>query len=227
MKSIVFDIETVGVDFESLDEISQNYFLKFADSEQKKQEVNQSLSFYPLTAKIIAIAMLEVETQKGAVYFENRGKENVRLQEQGIHYISATEKEILLFFWRQLRRYDQFVTFNGRIFDCPFIMLRSAMHQIRAEKNLMPYRYNSSIHIDLADQLSFYDALRRKFPLHMWCKAFGIPSSKEDGICGLEVKEYYQNERYLDIARYCLKDVRVTKDIYLAWKKCLSFSADR
>ena len=71
MPKIVFDVETVGADFETLDETAQEYFLKFADTPEKIQEAKDSLSFFPLTAQIVAIGMLEVETEKGLVYYQN------------------------------------------------------------------------------------------------------------------------------------------------------------
>ncbi len=219
MRRIVFDIETVGNDFEQLDKITKDYFLRFADTPKKEEEARQSLSFYPLTAQIVAIAMIEVETQRGGVFFQNGCEEKVRFREDNIHYLSGTEADILNWFWKHISRYEKFVTFNGRVFDCPFIAIRSAINGIPAKRCLVPYRYSFEQHVDLADQLSFYDAMRRKFNLHMWCQAFGIKSSKEDGIEGLMVKDYYLQGKYLDIARYCLRDVEATKELFFNWEK--------
>lgn len=224
MPTIVFDIETVGDHFESLDEISQEYFLKFAKNEEEIEEIKNSLAFYPLTGQIIAIGMLEVESSKACVYFQNGGSAKEKFVEGDVTFISGTESEILNHFWNQMNRYSQFVTFNGRMFDAPFIMLRSAINQIKATKNLVPYRYAHNTHIDLADQLTFYDALRRKFSLHMWCHAFGIESPKEGGISGLQVKDFYREGRYQEIARYCLKDCVATKKLYQYWDQYLKFS---
>ena len=223
MPKIVFDVETVGQDFETLDETSKEYFLKFADSEEKIQEAKNSLSFFPLTAQIVAIGILEVETDKGFVFYQNGGGKPEKSKEGEILYISGTEKDILTNFWAHIKNYSPVITFNGRIFDCPFVMLRSAINGIRSAKNLMPYRYAHGEHVDLQDQLTFYDAMRRKFSLHMWCNAFGIKSPKEEGMTGLQVKDYYKQGRYLDIARYCFGDIRATKELYKYWEKCLKF----
>lgn len=83
----------------------------------------------------------------------------------------------------------------------------------------MPYRYSPMDHVDLLDLLTFYDALRRRFSLHMWCKAFGIPSPKEDGMSGLQVKDNFSKGKYLDIARYCVRDVVATKELYRNWER--------
>ena len=227
MPSIVFDIETVGVDLETLDETSQEYFLKFAKTEEEIAEARQSLNFYPVSAQVVAIAILEVESKKGCVYFQNGDGAKEKFTEGDTTYISGTEKDLLAHFWNQLDRYDKIVTFSGRIFDCPFLMVRSAIHGIRSPKNLMPYRYSHNFHVDLADQLCFYDAVRRKFSLHMWCRAFGIESPKEEGISGLQVKDFYKKGQYHDIARYCMRDVVATKQLYAYWEKYLKFNESR
>ncbi len=51
-KSLVVDIETIGTDFDTLDEMSKEYLLKFADTEDKVQETFEGLAFSPLTGEI-------------------------------------------------------------------------------------------------------------------------------------------------------------------------------
>ena len=223
MPKIVFDVETVGQDFETLDETSKEYFLKFAETEEKIKEAKESLSFYPVTAQIVAIGMLEVETEKGFVFYQNGGGKPEKSKDGEITFLSGTEKEVLSNFWATVKNYSPVITFSGRVFDAPFVMIRSAINGIRSTKNLMPYRYGVNEHVDLQDQLTFYDAVRRKFSLHMWCHAFGIKSPKEEGMTGLMVKDYYKQGRYLDIARYCLGDVVATKALYRYWEKYLKF----
>jgi hypothetical protein len=57
----------------------------------------------------------------------------------------------------------------------------------------------------------------------MWCKAFRIKSPKEDGIKGLQVKEFFDKGQYKDIARYCARDLEATKELYLYWENYLKF----
>ena len=38
MSKIVFDIETIGIDFDSLEQDDQNYILKYAEDEKQAQE---------------------------------------------------------------------------------------------------------------------------------------------------------------------------------------------
>jgi hypothetical protein len=54
--------------------------------------------------------------------------------------------------------------------------------------------------------------------------AFGIPSPKAKGITGDNMGSLYKEGRYLDIARYCLEDVRATAALYRKWEEYLRFS---
>jgi len=222
MSKIVFDIETVGVDFDTLDQTSQEYFLRFADTPEKQEDAKNSLSFYPVTAQIVTIGMLDVDTGKTFVFFQNNGKKE-KIVEDNATYVSGDEKEILFNFWKLIGKADTFITFNGRMFDCPFIMLRSAINSVRATKDLMPYRYGKGPHVDLYDQLTFYGATTRKFSLDIWCKAFDIKSPKQEGITGLQVKDLFKEGKYMDIARYCARDLEATKQLYLYWESFLKF----
>ncbi len=223
MSRIIFDIETVGKDFESLDKATQEYLLKYAETEDEKEEIKDRLSFYPLTAEIVTIGLLNPDTQKGIVFFQTSGDPLLPFEEDNVRYETGTEKELLEKFWDVIKSHDKFITFNGRGFDCPFILIRSAVHRIRPKKDLMPNRYNDT-HIDLLDHLTFYGASRRRFSLDMWCKTFGIKSPKEDGITGYEVKDLFKAGRYLDIAKYCVGDLRATKELLHYWENYIRFS---
>ncbi len=221
MSRVVFDIETVGCALEDLDDRSREYFLQFCDSVEGVQKVREQLNCYPLTAQVVALAMMDADHEKGAVYYQCADMDARNFKEKGICYIPCSEREILEHFWKQIERFDQFVTFNGRAFDCPFLMIRSAVQGVSCRRNLVPYRYSSSVHIDLADQVSFYDAFRRKFPLHLWCQAFGILSPKSQGIDGHRVPELFVTGEYESIARYCLKDVQATRELFRKWERFL------
>ena len=217
MSRIIFDIETAGKDFDCLEPAVQEYLLRWAETEGERQEVKESLSFYPLTAEIVAIGMYDPDKNKGFIYFQNNADPLLPFEEEDMRYETGTEQEIIGKFWETLRGYKQFITFNGRGFDCPFILVRSAVHKIRPLRDLMPNRYGDT-HIDLFDQLTFYGATRRKFSLDMWCRTFGIKSPKSDGITGYEVKDLFSAGKYLDIARYCAGDLKATAELLSVWQ---------
>lgn len=218
-KRMVIDIETIGKEFDSLDEVSKEYLLRYAETEEEIKTAKESLGFSPLTGEIVAIGMLDVDTEKGAIYFQSPEVIQEPIKEDNLDLIPDTEAGILRRFWDVIKDYDQIITFNGRGFDAPFIILRSAILRIKPTKDLMPNRYSSTSHIDLLDQLTFYGSVRRRFNLHMWCKAFGIKSPKEEGITGYEVSQLFKEKRYLEIARYCMGDLYATKSLFQYWEQ--------
>lgn len=221
MSTLIFDIETVGVDFDTLDEKAKDYLIKAARTPEEAEKVQDNLSFSPLTGRIVAIGILNPQSDKGAVYFQAPESDLKESEEDNVQYVPATEKEILEKFWEVIRYYDRFVTFNGRVFDCPYIMTRSAILGIKPSKNLMPYRYGDD-HIDLYDRLGFFGAVRRTMTLHMWCQAFGIASPKTGDISGDQVGAAFKDGKYLDIAKYCFDDIRATSKLYEYWNKYLN-----
>jgi uncharacterized protein YprB with RNaseH-like and TPR domain len=223
MPRVIFDIETAGKDFSSLDKESQEYLLRYAETKDEKEEIKDRLSLYPQTAEIVAIGLFDPDTHKGSVFFQTTGNPLLPFEENNIRYETGTEEEILRKFWKTIKQYKQFITFNGRGFDCPFLIIRSAVHKIKPSKDLMPNRYNDS-HIDLFDHLSFFGASRRRFSLDMWCRTFGIKSPKAEGVSGEDVKDLFKSGRFIDIARYCARDVKATAELLGVWENYIRFS---
>lgn len=222
MSRIIVDIETVGFDFNVFDAKSQEYLLKYAKTEEEKIEIKKNTALHPFTGEVVAIGMLNPDTMKGCVLFQNNGQKTEKFDEEGIAYEAGAEKEILEKFWERVKTYNQVITFNGRSFDAPYLSIRSALNKVRPTKNLMGYRYNHNEHCDLLDQLTFYGASRR-YTLDFCAKVFGIKSSKDEGVDGSMVGDLYKTGKYLDIARYCYRDLVTTKELYEYWDKYLRF----
>lgn len=237
MSTLIFDIETVGEEFDALDTTTQEgltrWIKKEADDEKEYQaalqDLKEGLGFSPLTGQIVAIGVLDAEKDKAAVYFQAPGQQLEPVEEEGVKFRQMTEKEMLEHFWHGAKQYQEFVSFNGRGFDAPFLAIRSAIHGIRPTCDLMSNRYLSRQwsgprHIDLMDQLSFYGATRRKGSLHLYCRAFGIKSPKGEGVTGDDVGPMFAARKFKEIAQYNVGDLRATRALYEYWKKYLNFS---
>jgi len=222
MRSVVFDIETLGFPFESFDEVQREYLMKFAETQEKRDAEIQKLSLSPLTARIIAIGMLNPETMEGRVFFHSERNENYKSEDGKVEFISGDEPAIIRHFWETVKHFERIVTFNGRSFDNPFILLRSAVLGIRATRNIMPYRYESREHCDLLEQFTFYGAVR-KYNLDFYCKAFGIKSPKSEGITGLDLGSLFAERKFRQIAEYCIGDVIATAHLFNRWNEFLNF----
>lgn len=227
MPKLVFDIETIGEDFDSLDKTTQEVLTRWLKKESSSEEeykmgleeLKDGLGFSPYTGSIVAIGVMDVEKNAGCVYFDANGAKIEESESDGVKLKPMPEKEMLSRFWEGAQKYQQFVTFNGRGFDVPFMMVRSAINGVRPTVNLMGYRYDKfSNHVDLLDQLTFQGAVRKKPNLHLVARAFGIKSPKESGITGEDVGRLYKEGKYLDIAKYNVGDLRATRELYLIWE---------
>ncbi|MDP4038536.1 MAG: ribonuclease H-like domain-containing protein [bacterium] len=236
-KKLVFDIETIGADFDKLDPKSQEDLTRYANSaatskaeyDKMAKEAKETTALSPLTGEIVAIGVYDPDQNKGAVYYRADKEKTEDIEEKGIKYVSMTEEEMLVKFWSLAEITDEFVSFYGRGMDVPFMMIRSAIHHIRPTKDLMSNRYNYSssrgaIHYDLYDLLTFYGASRKKGSLHLWCKAFGIKSPKSTEFEGKKVTQYFKQGKYLEIAKYNALDLRATAELFSYWEKYLKFS---
>ncbi len=229
LRKIVFDIETCSFPFELLSESQQEYLLRYVEKEadeelkiQKKDDAIRYLSLYPFTAKVIAIGIYDILKEKSYVYYENEAEEEWFNEEKNIHYKGLSEVEMLKSFWRIIEVTDQIITFNGRNFDAPFLMIRSAINKIKPCKNIIAKRFDSTLHIDLLEQFTYY-GLTRKFNLDFYCHSFGIKSPKSKEISGIEVKNLYDAGRIKDIAIYCGEDIYATYQLYKIWEEYLQF----
>lgn len=234
MPSLVFDIETVSEDFDALDSTTQDILTKWikressSETEYEKalEDLKNGLGFSPLTGEIIVIGMMNPETDKGEIYFQAPGETINEFEEGGFTFKQMSEKDMLQHFWEVAKSYDEFISFNGRGFDAPFMMIRSAIRGIKPTKDLMFNRYpnyqpSTAKHIDLQDQLTFYGALRRKGNLHLWSRAFGIKSPKAGEMSGEDVGRFFREKKFKEIARYNADDLKATKELYQAWKQYL------
>lgn len=231
MAAVVFDIETSGLMPEEFDSAEIDYLMKGAEKEendekrqQMRDELIRQLNLWPLTARVVAIALLNVESGNGiSLYVADQESEVEKKDGDKTYlYISGDEKEILGKFWEYITHFDDFITFNGRSFDCPFLMLRSAALGIRPTRDLMMgSRYQAPHHVDLLEELT-YHGTTRKFNLDFYCKSFGIESPKSHGITGYDINDYFRAKRFSEIAEYCLGDVKATAQLYGKWKEFLA-----
>jgi hypothetical protein len=219
--SVVLDIETVAVDWHSLDDAQRTYLEKNAKTDEERRKMPELLSLWPFTGRIIVLAMVNPESGRGRLWYEKTdGRTEERTPDGLFQLIGDTEPVFLAEFWKAIARFDRFVTFNGRSFDGPFLMLRSAALGISPTKNLVGYRYAIKPHVDLLDVITFFGA-SRKWNLDFACKAFGVESPKEHGMDGYSVGPYYRAGRLREIALYCRRDVEATARLFRKIEKTL------
>jgi DNA polymerase elongation subunit (family B) len=236
MATLIFDIETTAQPLENFDEAQQEYLFREAERlpdpaarEARRAEIRNLFSLWPLTGQVVCVAMLNSDSARGQVLFIASDFDEASGEDGPVEFVPCMdEAELLTAFWDVARHYENVVTFNGRGFDVPFVYLRSAVLNVPiTRKDWLGYRYQTEPHCDLAEQLTFYgvsgrEGAARRFNLDFYCKVFGIESPKAQGVTGHDVGKLMAEGRHLEVAEYCLRDVRATVSLYQCWKQRLA-----
>lgn len=214
----VFDIETIP-DTKLLQDI---YDYKGSDKEIaqeaiKEQEAKSGSGFLPHTFhKIVAIS---------AVIADEFGTFRKVNSMEG-----ANEKELISDFLKFLDSHNpKLISFNGRSFDMPLLMIRALKYNLTCKayfevenrelnKNKWENyrsRYSDRFHIDLMDSLSEFGAVRGLKLDHL-CTMSGLPGKYD--VSGDQVMELYFNEELQKIKEYCESDVLNTYWLYLKYE---------
>ena len=218
MTTIAFDIEVAGFPWEEVDEITRGYLLARARSPEDREVVHERTALYLGLGKVIAIGLWLVEEDRGMLLLEGKQAPVREWEKVARSKIQrGSEAELLQAFWeivgRTQARPCRLVTYNGRTYDGPVLMVRSAQLDVRPSLNLLPYRYDISQHCDLMEVFNFQGATRDSYSLDYWCRRFDIESPK-GSIDGSQVGRAYRDGRIEDIGEYCLRDVRATAQLY-------------
>ncbi|HVR38315.1 MAG TPA: ribonuclease H-like domain-containing protein [Thermoanaerobaculia bacterium] len=217
MKRLVIDIETVGIPWEELDPYVREYLIKGL-SEGEAEETRRAGGLSPFRGKVVAIGVIRLDDGRSCAMYEVPGQKDMRYEKVGSRtYISGTEKQLLEKFWEFFDSDSRFISFNGRQFDGPFLMIRSAIHGVVPKRDLVGYRYGFHPNCDLREALNFFGTVNNrqfKFNLDLACKAFGVEMSKSEGVDGRSVETWYRAGQHREIADYCLEDVRATAELY-------------
>ena len=222
MRTVVFDIETVGLPWLDIDPLMREAMTRGAEDGDTHRTKKSWRSLSPYASKVIVIAMLNPDSGQGKIWYESpAGRCETRSDDGSFEEIGCSEAGMLEDFWGVLAKFDRVVSFNGRSFDGPFLAVRSAIHGLKPSKNLSGYRYSVREHVDLLEVLTFMGAVQPKPSLHAACTAFGIPSPKSAEMHGYAVGEAYRTGRLPEILSYCRRDVEATAALFAKLEKTL------
>lgn len=216
IKTMVFDIETVGKKFEDLDEVEQDYLLNNLEKgTEDKEEAKGKTGLYAIFGKVCAIGAFNPGTKKGLVLLLGE-KDLIPEKENYIYRVFKEEKELLEEFWKIAREYELFVTYNGDNFDFPYLIIRSGINRVKVPFEVK--KWGSDRFIDLQNKIR----QSHGFKLEMLCKAFGIENPKEAGVHGGDVNKLFDDKDFQKIADYVARDAYSTSQLYLIWKEFMS-----
>jgi len=218
--TIAFDIEVAGLPWEEIDDATREYLLSRAADAEAREGIPNRTALFPGLGKVIAIALWLIEQDRGLILLEGESAAETDWDRvPSTKIVRGSEHDILTRFWKIVAkrgsrsRAQRLVTYNGRSYDGPTLMIRSAQLGVRVSRHLVPYRYDVAEHCDLMDVLGFMGAARGFHPLEYWCRRFDIESRKE-GLDGSKVAAAYAAGRIEDIGEYCLRDVRATAELF-------------
>ena len=231
-RTLVLDIETAGEEFDKMDATTQEEVTKVfktdpSDKEAYQIELEKTLALSPMLGQTVVLGVYDVEKNIAKVNFDPGSAEGKEFKEDNMTFTPMQEKEMLERFWSGVKNYTHIVTFNGRGFDMPYLIVRSAIHGVQPTVDLMGYRYISNrqsppYHIDLLDQFKYYGAAFYKSSLHLATRAFGITSPKDDGISGQDVTRFFREGKCEEIARYNGRDIIATAELYKRWNEYMN-----
>ncbi|MDE6978321.1 MAG: 3'-5' exonuclease [Helicobacter sp.] len=140
------------------------------------------------------------------------------------------EREIIKAFLTYLQKQPRLVSFNGRGFDMPILLLRAMRYNLQAEayfETMNPsvgkdkwenyrQRFSERFHLDLFDSLGHFGAATRGLKLHNIACACHLPGKFD--VHGDEVYRLYAEGRMSEINTYCESDVLNTYWLFLKWQ---------
>lgn len=184
---------------------------KLSSLAQEFYEKNTGSSFLPINFhKILCIS---------AVIADNGGKISKVSDTQG-----QNEKEIIGNFLDFVERFSpRLISYNGRGFDLPLIMLRAMKYNLSAPKYFnysdkwcnYRSRYDGVWALDLCDHISDFKAVSG-LKLDALCATLGLPGKYD--VCGDQVLELYYNGKIDKIKEYCQSDALNTYWLFLKYE---------
>ena len=135
------------------------------------------------------------------------------IDDNKVEILTGKEKEILNEWWRIAKNASKFIGHNILEFDIPFIYKRSIILKCPPSQMLPVKKFETDNIYDTLKQWSRWD-YASNLSLHFLAKALSLESSKESGIDGSQVYDYFLKGKYNDIYEYCRRDVELSRKIY-------------
>ncbi len=214
----VFDIETIP----DADLIRKTLHVEGGDMEVSniamgEQEAKSGSSFLPLPYhKIVAISAVIADDFGVFQKVSSMDGEN--------------EEDMIRDFLKFLDSYNpKLISFNGRSFDVPLLMIRAMRYNLTCSayfevenrelgKNKWDnyrYRFSDRFHVDLMDHISEFGATRG-LKLDVLCSLIGAPGKFD--VKGDQVMELFYEGEIEKIKEYCESDVLNTYWLYLKYE---------
>jgi len=218
----VFDCETIP-DYELIQktfEISKSLseYETCLKAQQLHEEKNKT-TFLPLPYhKVIVLSAVIADDYGRFIKVGNFGRESNNEEDIIAHFFEFIEKEN-----------PKLVSFNGRNFDMPMLLIRAMKYDLslhaffdtnnpqvgKSKWENYRQRYSENFHTDLMDSISQFGATRG-LKLDTLCAMMGIPGKYD--VSGDQVLKLFYEGRIDKIKEYCQSDVLNTYWLFLKYQ---------
>lgn len=187
--------------------------------EEKKENIRGKVLLTPVASKVMCIGIIEIVID-GYTFDETTQSGGPLPIKQTEHFIIEEESVMINQLIKLIKPQTEFVTFNGRQFDFPFLMWRAAVNYIPLCLPTGPYNgkndrhYDMKLHLEQMSNLASIDGSMNWISLKKWIAYFNLPYQKT-GREFLDIQTYYQNKEFDKIQSYCMDDVRATRDLFM------------
>ena len=132
-----------------------------------------------------------------------------------VEIIKGEESSILKAWWQVADSADLFIGHNIMDFDLRFIFKRSIINKIRPAAKHLNLSFARYRNFPIFDTMREWEKWSTSYiALDTLAKALGLESSKNGGIDGSKVFDYYLAQKFDEIYEYCKRDVELTRKIY-------------
>jgi len=137
------------------------------------------------------------------------------LEDGQVQIISGEEKKILEEWWKVAAKGDCFIGHNIMEFDLRFIYKRSIVNRIKPSAKHLNLYFARYRNFPIFDTMREWEKWSNSYiTLDALAKVLQLPSSKDGGIKGSQVFDFFLAGKYKEIYEYCKRDVELVRQAY-------------
>jgi len=137
------------------------------------------------------------------------------LEDGQVQIIYGEEKKILEEWWKVAAKGDCFIGHNIMEFDLRFIYKRSIVNRIKPSAKHLNLSFARYRNFPIFDTMKEWEKWSNSYiALDALAKILQLPSSKDGGIKGSQVFDFFLAGKYKEIYEYCKRDVQLTRQVY-------------
>jgi len=225
---VVFDIETLAYPLASFDAQQQEYLLRFARTEEERNDALLKMNLSPFTARGHCRCDAQPRHSSGAGLLRHPGGQRTAIDDGLVELLPCAEEELLTRFWDAVSHYPRINHIQRPCFrrPLPYAPLRDARSAVNAQPRAAQVSARPNI-VNLLEQLTFY-VRTRKVHSRLLLQGITVSGARRRGDHRLDLGTLVGEGRYREVAGIiCLGDVRATAELFLLWEAFLSWENER